>query len=164
MARTLILNGDGSAIHISDARHALLQVIDGTAFTVVESDSIVHSQFLEFALPSVIQLYKYINVPRGRSIPLTTRTVLARDRFRCGYCLGHADTMDHIHPRGQGGKHTWENTVSACRRCNHKKGNRTPEQANMPLLIEPRRPKGAHAKMLLYSLDAAWEPYLLSHA
>ena len=160
--RTLILNVDGQPLHIADARRALLLILDETADTLVESDKIVHSQHLSFNLPSVVQLRRYINVPRGRSIPLTTRTVVARDGGNCAYCGEHnADTMDHLIPRAKGGPHTWENVVAACRRCNHKKRDRTPEQAKMQLLHQPTRPRGANARLLLYALDPAWEPYLL---
>ena len=144
-----------------DARRALLLVLDQTADVVLESNKMVHSQYLSFLLPSVVRLRKYVNVPRGRSIPLTTRTVVARDMGVCAYCGDEADTMDHILPRAQGGTHTWENVVAACRRCNHKKGNKTPEQAKLSLLHKPTRPRGAHAKLLLYAIDATWAPFLL---
>jgi 5-methylcytosine-specific restriction endonuclease McrA len=49
--------------------------------------------------------------------------------------------MDHVVPRSQGGLTTWENVVTACRECNHRKGGRTPEQANMLLLATPRQPQ-----------------------
>ncbi|MEN9209290.1 MAG: HNH endonuclease, partial [Thermostichus sp. DG02_2_bins_29] len=40
----------------------------------------------------------------------------------------------------KGGSHSWDNVVTACERCNQRKGNRTPEEANMPLLSRPRAP------------------------
>lgn len=161
--RTLILNANAEPMHICDARRALLLVLDQNADVIVESDKYVHSQYEVFNLPSVVRLRRYVNVPRGRSIPLTTRTVIARDRGRCAYCaINAADTIDHILPKAQGGPHTWENVVAACRRCNHKKANRTPDQAKMPLLHQPSRPRGAHARLLLYAVDPTWEPFLLS--
>ena len=161
--RSLLLNASGEPLHVCDARRALLLVLDQTADVVLDSKHIVRSQYVQFNLPSVVRLRRYVNVPRGRSIPLTTRTVVARDRGICAYCGDEADsmTMDHIVPRAQGGSHTWENVVAACRRCNHKKGNRSPEQAKMPLLHQPTRPRGAHAKLLLFAIDADWTPYLL---
>jgi 5-methylcytosine-specific restriction endonuclease McrA len=161
--RALLLNASGEPLHIFDARRALLLVLDETADVVVNSDEVVHSQFLQFNLPSVIRLRKYVNVPRGRSIPLTTRTVIARDRGRCGYCSERpADTIDHIVPRASGGKHTWENVIAACRKCNHRKRDRTPVQASMTLRFQPSRPKGAHARLLLFAISSEWEPFLLS--
>ena len=50
-------------------------------------------------------------------------------------------TIDHILPRSKGGKNTWKNLVTACKKCNQKKGNKTPEQANMFLIRAPFKPK-----------------------
>ncbi|MFZ5605064.1 MAG: HNH endonuclease, partial [Pseudomonadota bacterium] len=47
---------------------------------------------------------------------------------------------DHIMPRARGGADTWENVVTACKRCNHHKACRTPEEASMPLLAVPYKP------------------------
>jgi 5-methylcytosine-specific restriction endonuclease McrA len=49
--------------------------------------------------------------------------------------------MDHVVPRSQGGTTVWDNVVTACRDCNHRKGGRTPDQANMKLLVVPRQPR-----------------------
>jgi 5-methylcytosine-specific restriction endonuclease McrA len=159
--RSLLLNASGEPLHVCDARRALLLVLDQTADVVLDSDTVVHSQYVNFTLPSVVRLRRFVNVPRGRSIPLTTRTVIARDGGVCAYCNDPADTMDHIVPRAQGGPHTWENCVAACRRCNHRKGSKTPEQAKMPLLHKPTRPRGAHARLLLYAVSPEWTPFLL---
>lgn len=162
--RCLILNADFSPLTICTATRALLMLLDDKADTVVESKTEVHSQSASFVLPSIVRLRRYVNVPHAhtRSIPLTTRTVMARDQHRCAYCGGHATTIDHVQPRAKGGKHIWENCVAACRPCNSRKADRTPEQARMPLLFQPSRPKGAHARLLLYSVEDAWRPYLLT--
>jgi HNH endonuclease len=64
--------------------------------------------------------------------------IYIRDRYRCQYCAEHKHaqelTLDHILPRAQGGESTPQNLVTACVKCNQRKGNRTPEQARMPLL------------------------------
>ena len=160
--RCLILNNTNEPLHICDARRALLLILDENADVVLDSDVVVRSQYVNFNLPSVIRLRRYVNVPRSRSIPLTTRTVVARDGGICAYCEQHDPmmTMDHIVPRAQGGPHTWENVVAACRPCNHRKADRTPEQAKMPLMHNPSRPRGAHARLLLYSVDPNWAPFL----
>ena len=68
----------------------------------------------------------------------------ARDRNLCAYCgaiFSHGNlTIDHVHPKSRGGKNTWTNCVSACKRCNHHKGNKTPEEAKMELLYVPYAP------------------------
>ena len=67
-----------------------------------------------------------------------------RDHHMCAYCGGEFEgrnlTRDHVHPRSRGGSNAWENSVTACESCNHRKANRTPEEANMMLMYTPYRP------------------------
>lgn len=80
-----------------------------------------------------------------RLVPgLTNSKLFARDRNVCAYCGGDFEidalTREHVTPFAQGGRDIWMNVVTACRACNHHKGNRTPEQAHMPLLYLPYIP------------------------
>jgi len=73
--------------------------------------------------------------------PVNRREVLRRDHHTCQYCGStHNLTLDHVVPLSRGGSHSWDNVVTACERCNQRKGNRTPEEANMPLRSKPRAP------------------------
>jgi HNH endonuclease len=83
----------------------------------------------------------------------TERSILyARDRNLCAYCGEHHDsknlTIDHVHPKSRGGKNTWVNCVTACKPCNMRKGNKTPEEAKMHLLYVPYAPN-VFEKMIL---------------
>ena len=75
---------------------------------------------------------------------LTNDKLFARDRNVCAYCGGHFHetelTREHIIPLAQRGRNGWMNVVTACRACNHRKSDRTPEQAHMPLLYTPYVP------------------------
>jgi 5-methylcytosine-specific restriction endonuclease McrA len=75
---------------------------------------------------------------------LTNTALFARDSALCMYCgkeySRHSLTRDHVIPISKGGKDIWENVVCACFHCNSRKGNRTPQQAGMPLLAVPFRP------------------------
>jgi hypothetical protein len=75
---------------------------------------------------------------------LTNSKLFARDRNVCAYCGNHFHesdlTREHIIPQAQKGRDIWMNVVTACRSCNHRKSNRTPEQAHMPLLYTPYVP------------------------
>ncbi|MCE5232861.1 MAG: HNH endonuclease [Mizugakiibacter sp.] len=75
---------------------------------------------------------------------LTNAALFARDRHVCLYCGSHYArgelTRDHVVPLSRGGRDLWENVVTACLACNIRKGGRTPQQANMPLLAVPYRP------------------------
>jgi hypothetical protein len=75
---------------------------------------------------------------------ITNSKLFMRDRNLCAYCgdqfLTELLTREHIIPYGQKGQDVWMNVVTACKSCNHRKSNRTPEQANMPLLYTPYVP------------------------
>jgi hypothetical protein len=51
-------------------------------------------------------------------------------------------------PASRGGESVWENCVTACERCNHRKADRTPEEANMKLLAVPYTPNLAEYLIL----------------
>jgi len=79
--------------------------------------------------------------------PLTNRELFLRDAHLCMYCGGQyresSLTRDHVVPISKGGKDRWSNVVTACRNCNTRKGNRIPEDVNMPLLAVPYVPNWA---------------------
>jgi hypothetical protein len=91
---------------------------------------------------------------RGTSdrIPLSRSMLFARDRHVCAYCGDRfgagALEMEHVTPSSRGGETVWQNVVSACRACNQRKGNRTPEAAGMPLLYVPYVPNRHEAFIL----------------
>ena len=99
----------------------------------------VHSPNFTMKLPSVIALRQYV---KQSEHPAFTRfNLFLRDRFSCQYCgSSHDLTFDHVIPRAQGGRTTWENVSTACAPCNLRKGGRTPKQANMHLFELPIRP------------------------
>jgi hypothetical protein len=72
--------------------------------------------------------------------------------------------LDHVIPRNRGGAHTWENLVTACKSCNHRKGNRTPEEAHLRLIRQPFEPRcDVYSMFVPYLSDArneAWRTYL----
>jgi 5-methylcytosine-specific restriction endonuclease McrA len=100
-----------------------------------------------FPVPRVLRLVRYVvthwRYAAGR-MKYSKHGVLRRDKFRCAYCgLENADTMDHVQPRSRGGRTEWLNAVAAHASCNERKGNRTPSEANMPLLWQPWVPTRA---------------------
>ena len=115
-----------------------------------------------YPYPSVIRLCAYLRVP-FKKIELSRKNILRRDGFQCQYCATRKPplTVDHIIPRSRGGGDQWENLTAACVKCNNRKGNRTPEESNMPLLSSPRRPH--HVLFLKHyagKVDDTWRPYL----
>ena len=88
---------------------------------------------------------------RVRAVPpLTNKELFRRDQHLCMYCgrefHSHELTRDHVVPRSRGGKNTWTNVVTACRRCNHYKGDRLPNECKLQLLALPYTPN--HAEYL----------------
>jgi 5-methylcytosine-specific restriction endonuclease McrA len=114
----------------------------------------------------VIRLRHYVRVPY-KDIPLTRRNLLQRDNHTCQYCSYSGDglTLDHVLPRSRGGGDTWENMVAACVRCNVKKGNRTPREANMPLFSQPRKPHSSLyfevTRQIHSGVHKEWKKYVI---
>lgn len=146
---------------------AIQAVVSDRVDVVHEHDRVVRSPSIELRLPSVVALRQYVPVKRR---PAFTRyNVLIRDRYACGYCghkyQSHELTFDHVIPRSRGGRTYWTNIVIACLGCNGKKGNRTPEEAKMPLQWRPWEPTPeelarAGMRFNLKTLHNGWRDYL----
>ena len=160
--RALILNATYEPLSIVSARRAIVLVLRQKAVVLEESGTTWRSERSSFQLPSVIRLKTYVKVPYARRVALNRRAVFARDEHACQYCGTGAENLDHVMPRSRGGSHTWENVVAACRRCNLRKGDRTPAEADMPLRSVPQAPR-RHGWVLV-NLGApphpSWQPYL----
>jgi 5-methylcytosine-specific restriction endonuclease McrA len=101
------------------------------------------------------------SVPYARRSAMSRRALFARDDFRCQYCGGFADSLDHVVPRSRGGQHTWENVAAACRPCNLRKRDRTPAEANMVLARPPRAPRDqAWITAVINPVPPEWLPYV----
>ena len=139
----LVLNENYEPLNVCSARRAVVLIGRGKA-EVLERDEItvLRTPSHVIPLPSVIRLVYLIRRPRPQR-KLTRRELFLRDRYRCQYCGRESKdlTVDHVMPRQRGGKHIWENLVSACKQCNHRKAARTPEEARMMLLSQPEVPK-----------------------
>ena len=172
----LVLNSSFEPVSITRAKNALKLLVKGSA--VAEEDYGV-DVYPGLPLPCVIRLRNYKKIPIRISI-LTRANIYARDRYLCQYCGAKEGstrtisgkptkvvlTLDHILPESRGGKFSWSNLTSACRECNLKKGDRTPEEANMPLLHQPGSMTIHTSRYLLRLIgleeDKRWAPYLFS--
>lgn len=101
----------------------------------------VHSPSLVLYVPRHIRLIIASIERMWKVPPVNRREVLRRDHHNCQYCGSSKHlTLDHVLPRSRGGQHTWDNLVAACERCNSRKGDRTPQEAGMPLRTKPKAP------------------------
>ena len=163
MGKVLVLNASYEPLNITSWRRAVVLLIKGKAEQLENNERLIHT---DFPLPSVIRLRHYVRVPY-KEIPLTRRNILERDRHTCQYCGYKGDqlTLDHVFPRSRGGGDTWENLVTACVRCNVKKGNRTPKEAQMNLRYQPRRPYSSLLFELVKhtrgNLNQEWRKYII---
>jgi 5-methylcytosine-specific restriction endonuclease McrA len=163
MGKVLVLNASYEPLNITNWKRAVILLIKGKAEQLEHNGRLIYEHF---PLPSVIRLRNYVKVPY-KDIPLTRRNVLERDRHTCQYCNYRGDqlTLDHVIPRSRGGGDSWENLVAACVRCNIKKGNRTPKEANMPLARQPRKPYSSlHfeiVKCTKGNLNQQWRKYVI---
>ena len=138
----LVLNQNYEPINVCTLRRAIVLVICEKAEIIEEYPAPVYTACYSLEAPSVIRLYQLVRRPRPR-VKLTRREVFVRDRYTCQYCgASHGDlTLDHVIPRSKGGAHTWENLVTACRPCNHRKGGKTVNEARMKLMQMPFEPR-----------------------
>ncbi len=161
--RALVLNQNYEPLNVCAVRRAFVLVYHGKAEILQASDECIHGVDPAYPLPSVIRLHQPVRRPRPR-VRLTRKEVFARDEQRCQYCgtAGGELTLDHVIPRHRGGPHAWENLVTACRPCNHRKGGRTPSEARMRLLHQPTRPAATTAALFGQYLERyrEWHPFL----
>ncbi len=167
--RVLLLNYSYEPLGtVGVARAMCLWFRDSVSVEDFDGDNVIHSPRQTFQVPSVIRLRTYINVRRKRRETAMKRArIYIRDRYRCQYCGDQKNaaelTLDHILPRAQGGESTPQNLVSACIKCNQRKGNRTPEQARMPMLTSQKLLNVGLERVLLCHYAESkpeWKKYL----
>lgn len=162
--RVLLLNATFEPLTALPLRRAIVLVVCGKA-EVVHGDEgglVLHSATSSVVVPSVIRLRRYVRVPYRARVPMTRAALMHRDHYRCAYCGGRAETIDHVVPRSRGGQHRWDNCVACCARCNHRKADRLLAELGWRLRTVPTCPRGQHWRLLATVPDAdpLWLPYL----
>ena len=135
---------------------------------ILESHEVlIRSMRRNYSAPAVLRLRYYIRPKNFRRVRLCRENIFIRDKYICQYCgnkFAVKDlTLDHVMPASRGGPKSWTNLVAACHCCNHKKRDRTPEEARMPLINEPKPLKWTpqfDMKSRIRHKDDAWDPYL----
>lgn len=141
-AEVLVLNQNYEPLNVCNARRAVVLIDRGKAEVLEHGRGAIRTPSVSLPVPSVIRLMCLIKRPRPRR-KLTRREIFLRDHYTCQYCGKQTKelTLDHVIPRHRGGKHLWENLVSACPACNRRKAGRNPAEAHMRLLSQPERPR-----------------------
>ncbi len=157
--RVLVLNQNFEPLNVCPIRRAFVLVGDGKAEIIEEGQIVVRTSRSAYTAPSVIRLLYLIK--RVHPVAkLTRKELFMRDNYTCQYCGKQSRdlTIDHVIPRHRGGPHRWENLVSACKSCNHRKGGRSPHEANMILLSEPHQPRVSRYYWVHQHLNGAYDP------
>lgn len=158
----LVLNSDYQAITICSVERAFVLIfLDKAEMLSDNPKRRLVSVNSEFKFPSIIRLKRYVQLPYKR-VNLSRHNVFKRDGNRCVYC-GSRDnlTIDHVKPKSQGGRDSWDNLVAACQRCNAKKGSMTPEQAGLSMTHKPFRPSFVmFLSNFAGNVREDWRPYL----
>ena len=164
MNDTLVVDSTSRPIGFCIWQDAVKLIYEGVAMVLREDEKKeIRSQHLTIKVPRVIMIKGYVAKRQREAVALTKRNVAIRDDRRCQYCnetVSYDDqTLDHVLPRSRGGKSTWENLVLACKPCNSKKADQTPEEAEMPLLRKPFRPKAGIQYKNLDKLRPEWRDW-----
>lgn len=162
--RTLLLDTSWRPIRVISWMRAMsLNEMGRVIVAETYPDAPIRSARCEFDRPAVVVLKNYHGY-RPFRVRFSKTNVYIRDNFTCQYCGKQFPktklTIDHVLPRSKGGTNDWINVVAACEPCNHAKGDRTPDQAHMPLLRKPFEPKVENHSPLSSNVPAQWEPYL----
>jgi 5-methylcytosine-specific restriction endonuclease McrA len=138
--KTLLLDSSYVAVCSISWQKALVLLLKEKADLLEEYEEVARSPSIEMNIPAVIRLRSYFEKKR-RTAKFTRNAVCTRDNSQCCYCTKKLQpkdvTFDHVYPKSRGGKgNDWLNIVTACKSCNQKKGNRTPEEAGMRLITK----------------------------
>ncbi len=160
----LVLNQSYEPLNICRVRRAVVLLYQSKAEMLENGSGFIHSATHTFPVPSVIRLAYLIKRPWSER-KLTRLEVFNRDQYTCQYCGKETRqlTLDHVIPRYRGGKHMWENVVSACIRCNRRKAGKTPTEAKMKLIRHPSPPHGNTPFYITYhylQTQSEWQKYL----
>jgi len=181
-AHVLVLNKSYLPVHVTTVKRAFCLLYAGIAravnaqyetfdyeswsrITIERNDETIGLVGRVIKVPRVILLLAYDRVPKRR-VRFSRYNIFARDKSTCQYCGRRFSrpelNLDHVIPRAQGGTSTWENVVCSCHECNRRKGGRTPTEARMRLITQPRKPAWTPPISLAVPavMRREWAPFL----
>lgn len=143
VSRSLVMVWNDTARIVDPIDYSLYTWEDWSQLKPKDGEPVIRTVQFEMRVPEVISLTRYDRFHR-RTVPFTRRNLFRRDRFTCQYCGcspgGNELTIDHVVPKSRGGNTSWENCILACVRCNHRKADRTPDEARMAIRKHPTQP------------------------
>ncbi|OIW19607.1 hypothetical protein TanjilG_18417 [Lupinus angustifolius] len=142
--RGLVLDISYRPVNVVDWKRAICLEFMEKADVLEYYTKTVNSPSGSFYIPAVLRVPHLLQVVKRRIVKsnLSRKNILFRDNYTCQYCsLRENLTIDHVVPIALGGAWEWENLVTACAKCNAKKGQKTLEEAKMKLIKVPKAPK-----------------------
>jgi len=168
-AFSLLLQDHAQVIYTGDES---FRMMDSAAWlelseeeTPGDTEACIQTVRLRIRVPKVLLLRSYDQLP-AQEVKFTWENLFDRDDYRCQYCGNHFEAahlnMDHVIPRDRGGRTSWENIVTSCIKCNSRKANRLPHQANMHLIRKPERPRWRPfvSSLIGQDYDSAWDHFI----
>lgn len=174
--KSLVLNADYTCIGLCGWQNAVTAIYKDQVDIVdfYSNDKIVCSDGSAFPVAAVVVCREYKK--HLSKVPFSRKNVFIRDRLTCQYCGTKMHfsklTFDHVYPRFHFKKKNrskkdsptrWENIVTCCYSCNHRKGCMTLEESGMKLIKEPvaLSPNGYVKGIAPWTiLQKEWIPYL----
>lgn len=161
MEKVLVLNSDYSPLNITSVRQGFKLVYKGKAEVLKSDDNPIVAGYKQFVRPLIIRLLNYVKF-RLRTLRVNRKRIYERDHNKCGYCSSTRNlTIDHIIPKSRGGDNSWSNLITCCYSCNLRKADRTPEEANMKLLVKPYEPS-VNSRILEGGVGKVWTEFQAS--
>lgn len=166
MDKTLLLNATFEPLNLLSWQKAVTLMYLGKVEVIHEYERYIRGISVNIRQPAVIRLLRIV---RGnhRQVKFSRRNIFVRDDYTCQYCGQRFDsknlTCDHIIPRSRGGVMEWTNIVTSCNRCNLKKGDKMPDEAEMFPRKRPSRPNGFYLLMLHFGIKVLpdhWRDYV----
>jgi 5-methylcytosine-specific restriction endonuclease McrA len=161
--KTLVLDSTYLARSIITTDRAFVITYKGNADVVENYDESfkVVNPMLDIKKPSIIRVFSYVKTKYNK-VALTRENVFRRDNHECVYCGSDNKrdlTLDHVIPQSKGGENSWENLVTACKKCNSQKADLSLAEFGKEI-PKPYRP---HYLMLMRQMEEIpdeWKPYL----
>lgn len=145
MENVIVLNADYQYLTSVSWKKAVCLFYKGKVEVLKYTDYVIQNfeKTIQLHLPSIVKLIKFVKI-KYNSTQFSKYNVFLRDDFKCQYCgsviAENALTIDHILPKSKGGKTTWTNVVTCCKKCNLNKGNKTLKECGYVLLSKPYKP------------------------
>ncbi len=168
MSQTLLLNSDFNPISILPLsvvswQHAVkLMFLDRVTVIETYPDQQIRSEHLTIEMPSVCVTREYFNYKKA--VKFSRANLFLRDLYQCQYCADTFSTndltLDHVIPRSSGGKTVWENSVTACKSCNHRKGSKLLKPIRAPFKPDYYNLIGQWRNCAFHIGHPTWNKYL----